>query len=162
MMLQRMRTGVEESRAARLRGCLFVALFVLAGCSGPSGPPRAEVDGVVMVNGRPLESGQISFVSTAANGGPSSGAEIKTGRFQIPKDKGPFPGEYQVQIRAFKGTGKKVWDGMGDPSLPGFEKNMVEEKVQYIPVEYNNVSKLKAQLAAKGANTLEFKLDVPE
>ena len=114
------------------------------------------------MNGQPLEDGQISFVGRGENPGPASGAQIKEGRFYIPEEKGPLPGEYQVQIRAFKGTGKMVWDGMGDTTMAGFQKNMVEDMKQFIPPKYNAISDLKATLAAEQSNDVTFDLEIPE
>src|SRR6476620_5618956 len=94
-------------------GLLFMAVMMAAaGCGSAS---RAGVSGSVSVNGQPLEAGDLSFSPVAPQGGPTAGAAIVRGKYKVPAEQGLLPGPYKVQIHAFRGTGKKTWDGMREP-----------------------------------------------
>ena len=138
--------------------CLAV-MTIIAGCGGSS---RVGVKGTVTIYGQPLEAGDISFVPAAASGGPTGGAAVAHGSYRIPAEQGLMPGEYKVQIHAFRGTGKKTWDGMGEPSAPASQKHYVEEMEQYIPAQYNDATELKTTIAAGKANDLKFDLKMPD
>src|SRR5690349_8547099 len=91
---------------------------------------RLAVSGRVSAAGQPLESGNINFVPVA--GGGSAGAPIDKGAYSIDAERGLLPGDYKVTIHAFRATGKKTWDGMGEPNAPAAQKHYVEELAQYI------------------------------
>ena len=138
---------------------LFIAVtMAAAGCGGAS---RAGVSGTVTVNGQPLEAGDISFAPVAPQGGPTAGAAIVRGRYKVSAEQGLLPGEYKVQVHAFRGTGKKTWDGMGEPSAPASQKHYVEEMEQYIPAAYNDATELRARVVAGKTNDFKFDLQVP-
>jgi hypothetical protein len=129
---------------------------MLAGCGSDS--PRVAVEGQVTLDGHPLPSGQIAFIPLGAASAPTAGATIEQGRYQIAADGGPFPGEHRVEIRAFRGTGKKVWDGMGDERAPPSQKRYVEELEQYIPRNYNDESTLRVTIRGPKADRHDFPL----
>jgi hypothetical protein len=143
----------------------FAALVVVCGlvvaAGGCGGSNRGAVKGKVTVNGAALKEGQISFVPLDARLGPTAGAPIADGAYQIDAARGPMAGEYQVQINAFRKTGKKIWDGMGDEKAPASQKNYVEEVEAYIPRKYNTASELRATIKAGEVNVCDFdvKLD---
>jgi hypothetical protein len=147
-----------------LRACLGIAaaavVVVVAGGCGRSS--RIPVKGTVSINGQPLEAGDISFSPIAANGGPTAGAPIARGAYHVPAEQGLVAGEYKVQIHAFRKTGKKTWDGMGEPNAPASQKRYVEEMEQYVPSQYNDATDLKATVTAGKANDLKFDLKVAE
>lgn len=126
--------------------CLLV--FV-AGC-GDSG---ITIHGMVTVDGQPLETAEIKFFPLADVNGESIGAAVANGEYEIPSTQRIKEGEYQVQIRSYRSTGKKVWDGMGD----GENKVMVDEFRQFLPNRYNDASELKVALK-QGDN--EFNADL--
>ena len=135
---------------------LVGALFFAAGGCGNSN--RGAVRGMVTFNGAPLKEGQISFVPLDLKQGPTAGAVIVNGKYQIDSSQGPVAGEYQVQIVAFRKTGKKTWDGMGDEQAPANQKNYVEEVAAFIPARYNAVSELRATIKAGKVNLYDFDL----
>ena len=137
------------------RMVLAIILVALVGCGGNAG--RGAVKGTVTVNGEPLKAGDIAFVGASA-GGPSAGASIADGHYQIAADKGPVAGEYLVQIRAFRGTGKKTWDGMGEPTAAESQKKYVEQLEQYIPSRYNDATELTASFRSGKSNNVNFDL----
>src|SRR6476660_8045200 len=137
---------------------LVMVVTMAAACSRTS---RLGISGTVSVNGQPLEAGDISFAPVAPQGGPTAGAPIARGRYRVPAEQGLLPGEYKVQIHAFRGTGKKTWDGMGEPNAPGSQKHYVEETEQFIPAKYNDATELTAKLTAGKANEFKFDLEAP-
>lgn len=147
-------------RAARTGWAALTAAagILLAGCGSES--PRVAVEGEVTFDGQPLASGQIAFLPLGAASAPTAGATITQGRYQIAADQGPYPGEYRVEIRAFRGTGKKVWDGMGDENAPASQKRYVEELEQYLPRIYNEESTLRVTITGPKANRHDFSLRV--
>jgi len=128
-----------------------------AGCGGSG---RGAVKGKVMVNGSPLEAGDISFVPLDASLGPTAGAVIANGEYAIAAARGPVAGEYQVRINAFRKTGKKAWDGMGDEKAPDSKKNFVEEVKAFIPSRYNDQSELRAKIEGGKVNRCDFELKI--
>jgi hypothetical protein len=135
---------------------LVGASIVAAGGRGSSN--RGAVRGTVTFDGTPLKEGQISFVPLDPKLGPTEGAVIVDGEYQIDAPRGPVAGEYQIQIAAFRKTGKKTWDGMGDEQAPANQKNYVEEVAAYIPARYNAVSELRATIKAGEVNRCDFDL----
>ena len=124
-----------------------LGLLLLAACSGSDG--RQGVEGMVSLDGQPLNSGLICFRPMSGTGGPSAGCPIEEGRFVIAADKGIFMGKFRVEITARRKTGRKVKEPMG---------NIVDETVEAIPTCYNRQSTLTAEVKAGGPNQFEFAL----
>ncbi len=130
-------------------GAWYLVLMVaLVGCGD-----QFSVHGKITVNGEPLEQAELKLVPVASSGGDEIGTVVTNGEFSLVDPDRLRETEYQVQIRAFKSTGKKVWDGMGD----GKDKNMVEDVKQFIPIKYNDASELRVSLK-RGRN--EFSTDL--
>ncbi len=125
---------------------LLIAMTGLAFVSGCGGDGRLGVSGAVTVDGKPLESGVISFQPAAGNQGHSAGTGVQAGRYEIESTKGLLPGEYQVRIQAFRKTGRMVED-------PQF--GQVEETV---PMDFKEGSSLKATVSASEKNQIDFAL----
>jgi hypothetical protein len=136
-------------------------LCTVEGCAGRDSN-RAAVNGKVTVDGTPIAEGLISFLPIDIANGQPGGSPIQDGQYSISADKGLLPGEYQVQIRANRGTGKKVWDGMGDEHWPASKKNYVEKMESYIPARYNDRTTLKATIELGKTNTYDFDLQLPK
>jgi hypothetical protein len=117
-------------------------------------------DRKVTIDGAPLPDGLISFVPLDKNGQPA-GTAIQNGHCSIGADKGLLPGEYQVQVRAERPSGKKEWDGMGDERWPASKKNYVDRMESYIPAQYNERTTLKATIELGKVNVGDFDLHVP-
>jgi hypothetical protein len=141
----------------RIHHASVPALLIAAVLGCNSG--RAIVQGTVTVNGEAVESGMISFIPVAGQG-VSAGTDIEHGRFGL-RTGGLPPGDYRVEIHAFRGTGKKTWNGMGEPNAPVSQKHYVEETEQYIPAKYNDSTELIATIVASKANELKFDLQAP-
>ncbi|MCE9561055.1 MAG: hypothetical protein K8U57_03270 [Planctomycetes bacterium] len=93
------------------------------------------------MNGRPLESGTITF--TAPDGKPPAQATIANGSYSLQS----LPGERRVEIRQYVDVKNKKGPG-GEPLT-----------VDVIPVKYNNNSTLKATVTEAGPNQFDFKLE---
>ena len=132
---------------------VLIALFVAGGC-GSSGPERAEVSGIVTLNGQPVSEGSINFFPTAGNTGPEAGGEIRAGKYHIPRAKGPVLGKNRVELRSFQKSGRKIQDPTAPPGT------MTEEITNVFPAEYNKDSTLLREIQ-KGKNELPFEIKVP-
>jgi hypothetical protein len=147
-------------RFQQLTGPLLLAACAALAAGGCGESRRGAVQGKVTVNGVPLEEGTIAFVGLGGSAGPSAGAKVVKGAYTIPAEKGPFAGEYQVQIRAYRATGQKVWDGMGDDRDPAGKRQMVGKMESYVPARYNDASELRATIKAGAVNVHDFALEV--
>ena len=126
------------------RAALLAALLFVAGCGGPQ---QAEVSGHITLDGVPLPGGQVRFVPKPETPGPEFSAQIVNGDYRVAK--GVLPGEYVVQIRFWKETGRVTKDLHG---------NMTAEMVNGIPARYrDSTNELIADLQP-GANTANFDL----
>ena len=134
-------------------GCVCASiLWASLGCSGTSHEPaRFPVSGSVELDGKPIQTGTITFIPEGATQGPSAGATINEGRFSIPAEGGPVKGDYKVLINALRKTGKQI--PVGSPSPPG---TMMEEKIESIPAQYNSASTLRVTIGA--TPTHDFRL----
>ena len=109
---------------------------VMCGCSGGNG--RVAVSGTVTLDGNPLEAGAISFYPESGIAANSAGGIIKEGKFQLPAASGLKPGNYRVEVKATRKTGRVVHDPMaGD--IP-----------EQIPLTFNETGSLVVAIQADG------------
>ena len=140
----------SESMGDVARVVVIIAACLVSGCGSDSG--RGAVSGKVTVDGQPLAEGVITFVPAAGTDGPSAGSEVKDGRYSIPAETGPVPGDYRVELRAQKKTGKMI--EVGSPEPPGTK---IPETVEALPAMYNTKSTLKETIKV-GNNPIDFDL----
>ena len=116
-MLQDTKSGDQSRHAKVLQNTTFVLLlFVLVGCSRDG---RLAASGTVTLDGKPLESGAITFQPAPGSQGNSAGGSIENGHFQIAAEHGLKPGKYFVTIQSFKLTGRTVVARIGEGSRAG-------------------------------------------
>jgi hypothetical protein len=120
----------------------------MLGCSRTN--QRHEIDGVVTLDGKPIEAGTIAFLPQAGTKSPTAGGNITQGRFAITSAAGPFAGSFRVEVAATQKTGRKIKD-------PRFE-GTVDEVMSIIPAQYNRESRLSAEVTQDGPNHFEFAL----
>ena len=130
--------------------CLGMALLfvAVAGCSRVEG--YHSISGTVLLDDQPLKKGVITLFPTGS--GTTVGGEIVDGKFSLPRDRGPTPGKYRVEIVAFKPSGKKEFD---------VDLNtQVDVELQYLPPKYNTKSMLECSVEQSGKNEFEFNLQM--
>ena len=127
-------------------GLLLAGLFFLTGCGG--GEPFQPMSGRVLVDDQPLAKGVITFFPNGP--GTTVGGQIIDGSFKLERESGATPGNYRVEIVAFRPSGKTEYDID--------EQAEVDIEVQYLPKKYNSKSELTADVTADGLNEFEFKL----
>lgn len=144
MILQKCHRRKVPSWLLLLAAC---GLMPWSGCG--KSDSRLALSGTVAVDGRPLESGYIQFRPIEPANHPATGANIVAGRFDIVDRRGALPGTFRVEITASRKTTRKVPDASGA---------MIEAFEQYIPAQYNQQSKLTAEVKAGGPNQFDFQL----
>lgn len=125
---------------------LAVGLAAVLGCGSSQ---RATAYGNVTLDGKPMEAGAISFVPLGAN--PESKpawSKVEGGEYAIPAKAGLATGEFRVEIRWIRKTGRK-WGRLPDPNG--------DELAEAIPERYNSQSELKPTIKP-GENHLDFEL----
>ena len=80
-------------------GLLF--LLLVGGCAAKDPHGRLPISGNVTLAGAPLDQGMIQFLSPDANQkAPLTGAMIRVGKYEVPREQGLAPGSYRVVISA--------------------------------------------------------------
>lgn len=142
----------ESLRAATSALLVFVGVGVL-GCSQAEqgdGLAREAVAGTVTLDGQPLNSASIQFIPAAPGTSPEASGEIKDGKFEIGRDRGPVAGEYKVMISTSQSVEVQPGEMPGDPPKP---------KADPVPAKYNTATTLTAEVKAGGPNEFEFALE---
>ena len=131
-----------------------VLLLTAVGCGGGRGDPEmASVSGKVTLDGKPLDDGTITF--TPPNGGVPASGSIKAGLYTVKAPAGPN----RVTIVAYKDdTNAKV--DMGAKKAENKGAFPVSNKTNYIPDEYNKLSKVTADVAS--GKTFDYDLVTPK
>lgn len=136
----------------RIGACLVLAALV--GCNqGEEGDglAREAVTGTVNFDGKPLPAGSIAFIPTPdPNRGGGATGEIKDGKFEIPKDRGPAAGLYSVAISSATGITVSPDEPPGEAPKP---------KPDPIPKKYNKATTLNAEIKAGQPNEFKYDLD---
>ena len=132
----------------RIMLVLCSSVLTLVGCTNEKAFERTQVEGVVTLDGAPVEQGVMTFIP--AGKGATAGANIESGKFVIPKEKGPSPGDYRVEIDSSVPTGNKILDTDGE--------TMVDEYANAIPPKFNRLTELKVTLK-NGNNQHLFDLE---
>ena len=91
---------------------ITTAVLVVAALCG-CGKSGVKVSGAVTLDAVPLENGWAEFTPEDLANGPNAGAIIKQGRFSIEPTGNISPGDFVVQIHAWRLTKKKMDGGGG-------------------------------------------------
>jgi hypothetical protein len=121
-----------------------ILLVTLFGCSSDG---RLAASGTVALDGKPLESGAISFQPAPGSEGHSAGGQITDGRFRLSADHGLKPGKYFVTVQSFKLTGRMVPDVQTGREIR-----------EQVLVKYNEAGKIEAIVAAGRVNHFDIQL----
>lgn len=118
--------------------CLSLLIGFFAGCGGDG---RLRVSGEVTVDGVPVEYGSIDFKPINGTPGPTAGAKITEGKYEVPSAKGPFEGEFRVEIVAIRTVNKRSVDMVTGERL-------AQAAERFLPEKYNKKSELTVELSA--------------
>jgi len=153
-------------------GLLAVILSSLLGCEGSSGPAVEYVEGVVTLDGKPIEGVTVGFSPAKPGSGvPAVGTTDANGVFHLTTTSagskpggGTEVGEYQVTFSKVKTSGGLSADVKpGDPGYGEFGNTREPSKTEYlVPEKYGNpaTSGITASVA-KGTNKGDkFKFDL--
>lgn len=118
--------------------CLSFSFALFAGCGDDK---RMKVGGEVTVDGVPVEYGFINFKPINGTAGPTAGSNITEGKYDVPSAKGPFAGEFRVEIVAIKTVNKRSVDMVTGERL-------AQSSQRFLPKKYNEQSELTVEISA--------------
>jgi hypothetical protein len=139
------------SRVSARFGLSLLASIVLLGCGETGGPAVEYVEGVVTLDGKPIEGVNVSFSPTKPDAGtPAVGTTDANGVFKLTAVQGgkvgggAGVGDYQVTFSKVKATGGMRTDVKpGDPDY-GKESASARpgpSKIEYeVPQKYENAA----------------------
>ncbi len=137
-------------------GC-WAMLFLLGsfalGCGGSNGPATYRVSGNVTLDGKPIDTGRITFKDPAGQA-KSMEAPIKNGSYSFLCTAGKKKIEI-TSLRKVEGKQNKVGGNPGDPIGPNNSADIYEEA---IPAQYNKDTTLEQEVKSSGSNTFNFDL----
>jgi len=100
-----------------------------------------RVWGTVSYEEKPVQEGQIVFFPIEETRGPSTGAEIREGQYEIPRSAGPYAGgAYRVEITAAGPVRSYAPNASGAGMI-------AEVTDQYLPAAYNQQSTLRVAIS---------------
>ena len=130
-----------KSSTGHIASCLTVlccfGLSFLSGCSETS---TVDVKGKVAFQGKPIKSGVICFIPEGGKGDTIT-ADIKEGQYAVKLSRG----QKRVEISSIRVVGQKQVRLAGELQAADVKKEM-------IPVQYNQQSKLRADICNEELN----------
>ena len=132
-----------------LLGALLAPPFLFAGCNGSG---RLPVQGEVSFDGEPIKYGHVQFTPISGTEGPTGGAEIRDGAYEVASVRGLFKGSYRVELQAWKRSG-----GVSIDPATG-ERTKGGDLKQFLPLKYNDDSELTVEIES-GQRTHNFHLE---
>ena len=148
---------MRPSRRDLAMPCVLILLVTVPmGCdtSERDDLPRESISGTVNFDGQPLSKGTIQFRPSNPAEGTGSVGMIDDGHFNIPRNDGPVPGKYKVQIDVRDDTGSSLPPG----ELPGAIRVPKKRPAALIPSRYNSKTELVEEVKPGGPNSFTFNL----
>ena len=139
---------MTEIKRVRFALCLLITCL-FAGCQDS----RIGLNGNVKVDGTPLTKGYIIFLPESGTSGPTAGADIVDGAYEIEPAKGVFEGSFKVEIKGWRDSQTVVEDSVTGETFA--------EPEQFIPLKYNKESELNVKIS-KDKTVQDFDLELPE
>lgn len=149
---------------------IVLAVIGVAGCGG-GGPALEKVNGLVTLDGKPVEGATVSFVP-GSGGLFASGLTGADGRFTLntaaPGARpggGAVAGEYRVTIVKMESSAQRRTDDPNDPNYDplasvGDNPNAPKKPKYLVPQAYGDAAKSGLQATVKkGTNDVTFALD---
>jgi hypothetical protein len=131
------------------RNICLLALLLLSGCGGETGPRTVEASGVVTLDGKGVEGAQVTFIDANASN-PAVATTDANGKFSLKyngEKNGAIPGDYKVQV--------------SKTQLQGNNNGGAEITISYgLPQRYANIvtSGLTQNVPERGIDNIELKL----
>ena len=114
---------------SRPRVLLAAPLFAaIAGCYTPV-PPGVALSGRVTYQGKPVREAAIFFTPDIAKEGKGGQGLVRNGRYSIPSEEGPSPGELYVILIDPRQDNPKYRPDSTDPLLPERYREFTSMKV---------------------------------
>ncbi|MEZ6130184.1 MAG: carboxypeptidase-like regulatory domain-containing protein [Planctomycetaceae bacterium] len=135
---------------------MLMAVATTAGCGG-DGLERAQITGVVTVEGTPLSDASVQFLPLEGTPGEGAlGSSDAEGKFEVissrRSDEGIPPGEYKVRV-------SRLQDADGSPIPATAPQADYPDAVESVPVPYSTAeSPLKVVISPEGG---EVKVEIP-
>ncbi|WP_339910114.1 hypothetical protein [Symmachiella dynata] len=139
-----------------LAAMLTCGLIVGCGSGAAEGPPRADVRGVVTLDGQPLPKGVILFVPLEGTPGPKTSIAIADGKFSTDDSTGPVVGKHRIEIKSTDDGGYARDDETAIDRLQESRTRRID--VVRVPAAFNANSRLTETVSEEGANEFEFPL----
>jgi hypothetical protein len=119
----------------------LVACFLICALGCGRGPKLYDVSGTVLFDGKPVEEGEVIFVSADKDSTPAAGKIVN--------------GEFRVKVSG----GKKKVKIAASRKIPG-KGAMGEDYVyqSYIPIRYNDQTILEEEVGPNSENRFRFDL----
>jgi hypothetical protein len=125
----------------------LAASLMILGCA-PAGDPRVAMTGHVTYNGAPVSDASIFFIPDIDKEGYGANALIWNGRYSLPAELGPSPGELNVVI---------VDTRYDNPSLAA------SPKTPLLPRHFANMGGLRVVVPRRKSFSYDFELsDEPD
>lgn len=137
------------SRESARLGLLVMAVVALLGCGETSGVPVEYVEGVVTLDGKPIEGVTVGFSPVKPDSGtPAVGTTDANGVFKLTATAGGAPGagagvgEYQVTFSKIKTSGQSEVTKSTDPNYgkPMTQKPGPTQMEYIVPQKYGNAA----------------------
>lgn len=138
-------------RLMKVGAILTLALLSVGGCGSDPRGERVAVNGSVTLDGEPLSSARIVFVSADGKQTLKSTGLIQNGQFSIPETSGPLAGRMRVEIHADTMDLEEFMQTQTKSRRPSFV-------AVRIPKKYNVDSTLFADVKQDGPNSFQFAL----
>jgi hypothetical protein len=124
---------------------LWTSLVFVAGCGRQyDGDHRYPLAGTVRVDGEPIEAGAISFIPMNHEKQRVSGGPISNGAYSVDEAFGANGGQYRVEVRWYKKTGRMLKDAdTGE---------MYEERKEGLPKRFNEESELTVEVSPENTS----------
>lgn len=152
--------GFSPDREGRRAPALVSRLLTIcaaftAGCGGGESLNRVPMSGTVFTTGTALKAGTIRFVPIGETKGPTAVSAVIDGAYAFTTEDGPVPGTYRVEVVP---SGFLGFDPGDQEAAERAMKAGMKKPVSPVPPGYGAESPLKAEVAAGGAQGLNFLL----
>lgn len=149
-----------------LRGwCSLLQVLVVCGCfalgaAGCRGSRTSPVNGVVLLDGKPLADASVQFISES-DGRTATGQTDQEGKFSMstyePRD-GVLPGSYKVVVSPPMGTPDPAKYSTAEDAMTGASKAAKKSTAPEFPQKYTRADQtpLKQEVPVTGSVTLEL------